>query len=264
MIKKSYGHRVGLILRSSKNNKKLSNKISDGDPHEIEVRVKKILPLDNSRKAEFTADVLNKFLEKAHRILTDHSLNTKREEQGKLPANYLLIRGAGILRKTISFKEKYNLRAACIAGGALYKGIAKVLGMDEILVKGANGFVTTNLKGKFLASKKALKKYNFIFLHIKAADSLAEDGNFRGKKDFIEKIDENLKPILSLKNTLIIVTADHSTCSNLKQHCSIPIPVLIYGNGRNGVKKFSEKACKMGKLGKIRQLSLMSKILSLQ
>ena len=116
-----------------------------------------------------------------------------------------------------------------------------------------------------MATKKALEKYDFIFLHIKATDSLAEDGNFQGKKEFIEKIDKNLKLVFKkIKNNLVIVTADHSTCSNLKRHCSIPIPVLIYGNGQDGTKRFSEKACKKGKLGRLRQLSLMSKVLSLQ
>jgi len=86
---------------------------------------------------------------------------------------------------------------------------------------------------------------------------------FKAKKDFIEKIDKNLKPILNLKDTLIIVTADHSTCSLLKRHCLEPIPILIYGNGKNGVQKFSEKACQKGKFGKLKQLDLMPEILKL-
>ncbi|MFQ6084263.1 MAG: phosphoglycerate mutase, partial [Candidatus Aminicenantia bacterium] len=109
-----------------------------------------------------------------------------------------------------------------------------------------------------------VKKYDFIFCHIKGTDILSEDGNFLGKKKFIEKIDKNIKPLLQLKNTLIVVTADHSTCSLLKRHCKTPIPILIYGAGRDSVKEFSEKACKKGKLGKIKQTLLMSKILKLR
>jgi len=247
IIKKSYGHRAGLILRGNN----LSAKISDGDPHRVGAKVKKILPLDKSPKAKFTANVLNKYLEKAHQVL----------RKANSPANYLLVRGAGQMRETSSFKQKYGLRAACIAGGTLYKGIGKILGMNLIKVKGATGFANTNLKGKILAAKNALKKYDFIFLHIKATDSLAEDGNFKGKKEFIEKIDKNLKPLLNLKNALIVITADHSTCSNLKRHCTEPIPILINGNGKDGVQKFSEKACQKGKLGKFSQLELMPKIL---
>ena len=247
LLKKSYGHRAVLVLRG----KNISPAIPDNDPQKVGERVRK------------TAKILNGFLDKAHQILENHPLNKKRIKNGLLPANYLLVRGAGQFRETPSFNKRYGFSSCCIAGGALYKGIAKVLGMDLIQVEGATGLPNTNLKAKFLTTKKNLNKYDFIFLHIKAADSLAEDGNFKGKKEFIEKIDKNLKPLLNLENTLIIVTADHSTCSELKRHCSEPIPLLIYGDGTNGIQEFSEKACQKGKLGKIKQIDLMPKILRL-
>ena len=265
LIKKAFSHRIGIVMRGEK----LSSEISDGDPKIIGVQPLKIKALDKSKKAKFTAKVLNEFLKRAHFILKNHPLNKKR----KLPANYILVRGAGKLKKFLAFSKKYKLKSCCIAGGTLYKGIGKYLGMDLIQAEGANGLQNTNLKGKILAAKKALKKYNFIFCHIKAADNLAEDGNFLGKEEFIEKIDKNIKPLLGLKNTLIAITADHSTCSELKRHCVEPIPILIYGTpptllppasrapGKNGVQKFSEKACQKGKFGKIKQINLMEKIL---
>lgn len=261
LLKAAGGHRIGIILRG----KNLSSNISDGDPHygKLGKKAKKIVPLDKSRQAKFTAQVLNEFLEKVNLLLKNHPLNKKRKKQGFPPANYILTRGASSLIKIPSFKKRYNLRTCCIAGKVLYKQIGKFLGMRLMPVKGADGSPKTNLKGKIQAAKNAFKKYDFIFLHIKATDSLAEDGNFRGKKEFIEKIDKNLKLLLGLKNTLIVVTADHSSCSNLKRHCKEPIPLLIYGDGQDKIEKFSEKACRKGKLGKIRQLDLMSKILKL-
>ncbi len=264
LIKKSYGHRAVLVLRG----KNLSADISDGDPHKVGEIVFKIFPFlsgkcgqKERKKAQFTAKILNKFLEKSHQILKNHPLNKKRAKNGQLPANYLLVRGAGFFKKTPSFKEEYGLKACCIAGGALYKGIAKILRMNLVTVKGANGLVNTNLKGKILSAKKALGKYDFVFLHIKAADSLAEDGNFLGKKAFIERIDRTFKPLFGFKNTLIVVTADHSTCSDLKGHCLESVPVLIFGAEKDTIKRFSEKACRKGKLGLFSQLKLMSKIL---
>lgn len=259
LIKKSWGHRAVLILRG----KNLSSKISDGDPHKIGVKVKTVLPLDKSKSAKFTAKILNDFLKKAHQILKNHIINRKRTKKGILPGNYFLIRGAGQFKKVPTFKKRYDLKAAYISGGALYKGVAKILGMEQIFVKGATGSANTNLKGKISTSKKILKKYNFLFLHIKATDIFAHDGNFFGKKEFIEKIDKNLKPILNLKNTLVVITADHSTCSLLKRHCNKPIPILIFGNGKDSVEKFSEKDCQKGSLGKIKQIDLMKKILEL-
>lgn len=260
LTKKAFGHRVGIILKGEN----FSENVSSNDPKKDGVKVLRIL--GNVKKAEKTAQILNEFLAKAKILLENHSLNKERKKEGKLPANYILLRGAGRLKKIKSFREKYKLKPAFIAGGTLYKGIARYLGMEEIKVKGATGLPNTNLRGKFLAAKRALKKTDFIFLHIKATDSLAEDGNFLGKKEFIEKIDKNLKPILKLKNTLIVVTADHSTCSNLKRHCLEPIPILITGPGikANGLKKFSETACQKGKLGLFNQLDLIPKILSLK
>lgn len=261
ILKKSYGHRAGLILRG----KNLSSKITDGDPHKTGVKVNKIKPKDKSPEAKFTAEVLNKFLEKTHQILEKHPLNKKRAQQGLLPANYLLVRGAGQFKKVPSFKQIYNLNTACIAGGALYKGVAKILGMKLIKVPGATGKPNTNLKNKFFYAKKFLKQYDFIFLHIKATDNLAEDGKFLEKKEFIERIDKNISTVSKLNNTLVVVTADHNTCSLLKRHCNGPVPLLIWGaHKKDKVNQFSERACKDGELKKIPALKLMRKILDWQ
>lgn len=261
LLKSAMEHRVGIIMRG----KNLSPNISDGDPFygKLGKKARRIVPLDKSSKAAFTAKTLNKFLNKACLVLTDHPLNEKRKKLGLPSANYILTRGASFLPKLPSFKKKYKLKACCVAGKFLYKQIGKILGMDLIKVKGANGLTSTNLKGKIQAVKKALQKYNFIFLHIKATDSLAEDGNFRGKKEFIEKIDKNISPFLKLKDVLIVVTADHSTCCLIKRHCSEPVPVLISGSKQDLVKEFSEKACKKGKLGEIKQINLMKTVLKL-
>jgi 2,3-bisphosphoglycerate-independent phosphoglycerate mutase len=253
IVRKAFGHRVGIIFRG----KNLSANVSSNDPKKVGVKVLKI------KGQKRMVKILEEFLEKARAILENHPKNKERIKEGKLPANYILLRGAGKFKKIKSFKEKYGLKAAFIAGGTLYKGIGKYLGMEEIKVKGANGTIKTNLKGKFLAAKKAIKEYDFVFLHIKACDNLAEDGKFLEKKEFIEKIDQNLKPILNLKNALIVITGDHSTCSLKKSHCNLPNPILIYGAKKDGCKKFSERECKKGKLGILKQIDLMKKIFTL-
>jgi len=261
LIRPAGQHRLAIVLRG----KGLSAHISDGDPHYsyLGKKVRNVAPLDKSSKSVRTAKLLNEFLEKAHPILENHPQNRKRRKN-KLPAaNYILTRGASTPKRIPSFKKRYNLKACCVAGKLLYQQIAKVLGMKLIYVKGANGLVSTNLKGKFLAAQRALKRHDFVFLHIKATDSLAEDGNFLGKKKFIEKIDQNIKPLLNLKNTLIIVTADHSTCCGLKRHCAAPIPILVYGKNQDSVERFSERDCQKGKLGKFRQVDLMAKIIKM-
>ena len=200
LVKKSVGHRAVVIMRGGN----LSPCISDCDPKATGVKIKKVMPkftvlpkckkeqFVGLRDAQFTADILNKFLRGAHKILDNHPFNKKRVRKGMLPANLLLVRGAGQFQEVPSFNESWGMKACCIAGGGLYKGIAKILGMNILNVKGANALSNTNLAGKITAAKNALHKYDFVFCHIKATDSLAEDGNFIGKKSFIEKIDQSL------------------------------------------------------------------------
>ncbi|MDO8264799.1 MAG: 2,3-bisphosphoglycerate-independent phosphoglycerate mutase [Candidatus Parcubacteria bacterium] len=259
LIEKSYGHRAVLVIKGDN----LSPKISDGDPGKPGLAVKNILPEDNSKEARFTAEVLNKFIKEAHLVLKDNISNKKREAKGLLPANYILVRGAGQLKRIENLEEKHGLKACCIAGGALYKGIGAVLGMKLINVEGATGLPDTDLNAKIMAAKRMVKTYDFVFLHIKAADSFAEDGNFLGKKKFIEKIDKSLSPLVSLKNILFAVTGDHSTCCDLKNHCLESMPLLIYGvtnSQKSGIAQFSEKSCSKGSLDRIQSLDLMEKI----
>ncbi len=250
LIEKSFGHRAVLVLRG----KNLSAKIKGNDSHKTGVKSRKIVA--ENKAAKFTAEVLNEFIEKSHEILSKQALNKKRA----LPANYLLVRGPGKLKSVPSFKEKYGLKAACVAGGGLYKGIASILGMDVLKIKGATGMKNTDLRAKFAAVKRALKKYNFIFCHIKATDTFGHDGDFLNKRKFIAKIDKEIKCLLNEK-ALLVVTADHCTPCVLKDHSADPIPLLTYGNGQDVTKEFSEKACLKGGLGKIEQAKLMNVIL---
>jgi len=257
LVKRSYGHRAVLVMRG----RDLSDEISSNDPEKIGKRVKSIHPLN--KNAVNTAKALQEFIIRTHAILNNHPLNIKRKKIGLRPANYLLIRGAGKIRKIPKFNQRYKLKAACVAGGALYKGIAQVLGMKILKVNGANGLPNTNLINKIIAVKKALKKYEFVFCHIKAVDSFAEDGRYIDKKIFLEKIDKSISWLGRPKNTLICVTGDHSTCSLKKSHCNIPVPLVIWKEGINAdkVQKFGETTCKRGALGLIPGIRLMRLLL---
>jgi len=257
IAKYALGHRIGIVMRG----KGLSANISDGDAHygKLKKEAQEITPLDKTKEASFTALVLNKFLEKTHLILKEHPFNKKRS----LPANYILTRGASPFIEFPSFKKRYSLSACCIAGKVLYRQIGDSLGMKVIKIKGADGSKNTNLSGKIKAVLDKSKRFDFIFLHIKATDSLSEDGKCLEKKKFIEKVDKNMEPLTKLNNYLIVVTADHSTCCELKRHCKEPIPLLIFGAGKDLVYSFSERECKKGSLGFFSQLDLMRKIISL-
>ncbi len=248
LVKPGTAHRAGIIMRGEG----LSNDIIDSDPHENNIPVRTVTPTDNTPEASHTAEILNQFLEKAHNILKNHQFNKERIRKNKNEANYLLVRGAGQYKEVPTFKERFDLSACCIAGGGLYKGIGAFLGMDVINVPGATGLPDTDIQAKFTMAINTLEKYNFVFVHVKAADSLGEDGDYVGKTDFIEKIDQAMISFNKLPDeTLIIVTADHSTPSELRHHSGDPVPIMFSGQGVRVDKTcaFNERACADGGLG---------------
>jgi len=262
LVKPGTGHRAGIILRGPG----LSSKISDNDPHEVGVKVHDVHPLDDSPEAAFTAKVLNHFLAEAHKVLRANPLNQERVKQGKPAANYLLGRGAGYYKKIEKFEERYGLRACAIAGGGLYKGIGAFTGMDVFKVSGATGLPNTDIEAKFKAALAALKgTYDFAFVHIKAADTFGEDGDYQGKMNFINKIDLAFRLLLDAPH-LQAVTADHSTPCALKKHSGDPVPIMMVGEGMvrtDDVTSFGERACARGAMGRLTGLMVMPEIINL-
>jgi 2,3-bisphosphoglycerate-independent phosphoglycerate mutase len=261
VVKPGTAHRAGVVMRGPG----LSARISDADPHVGGVAVRPPEPLDASAEARHTAKALSEFLERAHSVLSGLPINQNREQQGLPPANYLLVRGAGYYSNVPSIYERCGLRAACIAGGGLYKGIGAYLGMDLIVVPGATALPDTDVLAKFRAAVLALETHDFVFVHVKAADSLGEDGNFQGKSDFIERVDEAASVLAGLDDVLILVTGDHSTPCVLRKHSSDPVPVLVHGPGVrvDAVTSFGERACALGGLGHFSGLELMPQVLNL-
>ena len=255
-------HRAGVVFRGEG----LSANITDADPHAEGLPVSEVKPKDNTKEAAFTASVINKFMRKSYEILDAMESNKKRAEEGLFPANFLLLRGAGMYPTMPNFKEKYGFDACCIAGGGLYKGIGAFLGMDILHVDGATALPDTDVRRKFIEAKKALDRYNFVFVHVKATDSLAEDGNWSGKKDFIEKCDIAAEELLDLpKDTMLVVTADHSTACELKAHTADPVPIMFCSEHVrvDDVQEFNERACAKGGLGRMVGADIMPEVLNI-
>jgi 2,3-bisphosphoglycerate-independent phosphoglycerate mutase len=259
IFKSTTEHRGVLIFRGSG----LSCEVSDTDPHTTDEKVLDSKPLEESKEARKTSDVLNRFTLLSHKLLSENPLNEERERQGKPKANILLARGAGSYKRVESLYEKHGFKSACIAGGALYKGVAKAVGMDVIEVKGATGRVDTDLNAKAKAAKDALGKYDLVFVHIKGCDSASEDGNLSEKVKMIERIDKLVGELMK-SDAYLILTADHSTPVSLRAHSADPTPIVIHGKGVrvDDVKKFDEISCAKGGLGHVRGLDVMPMIVS--
>lgn len=262
IVKAGTAHRAGIVFRGDG----LSANISDVDPHEDGKQVMLAKPKDDTSEAKFTANIVNKFLEYSHDILNNLDENKTRIKYGAMPANFLLMRGAGIYPIMPTFEERYKLKACCIAGGGLYRGIGRFLGMDLIDVEGATALPDSNIFNKFSAAKKALSQYDFVFVHVKAADSLAEDGNYIGKKKFIEKCNRAMEEFLDLPDDiLLVITADHSTACELKAHSADPVPIMFCSPHVriDNVTEFNERTCAQGGLGHVVGHDIMLEIMNI-
>lgn len=264
LIKAGVSHRAALVLRPLKGTV-LSSAVAGTDPHTTLVKPCEAKPTDGSAQAKHTAALINEFVASAHNALERHSFNKQRVREKMLPANMLLLRGVGFSPTLEPFENKHGLRATCIAGGAMYKGLARLVGMDVVFVRGATGRSDTDLNAKVEAVLKALPRTDFVFMHVKATDSFGEDGDFVGKRNFIERVDSALSPIVSLENTFVVVTGDHSTSCTLKAHTADPVPILISGPGvrRDAARAFGERECARGGLGRIRGLDVMKEVVNL-
>ncbi|MHA2116931.1 MAG: 2,3-bisphosphoglycerate-independent phosphoglycerate mutase, partial [Candidatus Thorarchaeota archaeon] len=232
-------HRGALVLEGEG----LFAEISDVDPHETGVRILTVRAL--KPEAEKTAKVVNKLMSVAHERMRGLETNKKRAKKGLPLANAILLRGPGRHSDVPPLPERYGIKAAVIAGGALYIGTAKYVGMEHILVEGQTGTIDTNFDNIAAKTIEAIESdFNYVFVHIKATDNASHDGNAKEKILAIERTDEMIGKILEKVGDKIViaVTGDHSTPVSTEEHSCDPVPILFWAKfiRPDSVKRFSE------------------------
>ncbi|MBU1164856.1 2,3-bisphosphoglycerate-independent phosphoglycerate mutase [Patescibacteria group bacterium] len=264
-LKPSLAHRVGIVLRG----KGLSGNVTDQDPHLTQKKILEVKPTDDTKEAKFTADVLNKFTKVVKEKLIDAPFNIERSKNNLLPANTILYRGAGSVPKDlISFKDKFNVNAAFVAGGPMYQGIAKVFGLDVFefeKTEGITGLPDSKINFKVGKAMELIKNHDIVFIHFKGADTLSEDCDYEGEIKYIEKIDKAISPLAKENDFLVVLTCDHTTCSELKIHTADPVPLTIKGHGvrTDDLNAFSERECAKGRMGSIKGEQLIPIVIDL-
>lgn len=222
----------------------LSDALSDADPQKDHKPRVPTQPL--SDEAAETAQIVNQFIDEATDILKDSS-----------KANTLLLRGFSKHPALPTMNDLYKLKPAAIANYPMYKGLARLVGM-EILDPGPE------LPGLFKTAEGNYDKYDFFFVHMKKTDAAGEDGNFKAKKEAIEEVDSYIPRLLALQPEVLVVTSDHSTPSLLKSHSWHPNPFLLFSKTAqpDNVRHLSEKECSQGFLGRFQAIYAMPLMLA--
>jgi len=217
----------------------LEGDIDDTDPQKTGVAP--LAPRARNEASKKTAEICAEFLTKAAEVLKDDA-----------PANLLTMRGIAKRPAIPTYEEVYGLRAAAIAVYPMYRGLAKLVGMD-VLDAG------TTIDDQMDRLEAAYNDYDFFFVHYKYTDSTGEDGNFEAKVARTEDVDAAVPRITALNPEVILVTGDHSTPSKLRSHSWHPVPVLLAADTCrfDAATRFGEAECLTGGLGQFEAKHLM-------
>lgn len=222
-------YRFTVVLRGEG----LDDDILDTDPQET--GVPPIPATAENPGSEKAAKLVQQWVDRACEVLAD-------EPQ----ANGVILRGFATNPGLPQFPEIFGLKAACVAVYPMYKGVSKLVGMDVIEFDGEYP------KDEFVATAKVWDDYDFFFIHVKKTDSMGEDGNFSGKVEVIEGVDQALPTLLALKPDVLMITGDHSTPSRMRSHSWHPVPFLLWSPAlglEDQQTRFGERACALGGLG---------------
>ncbi len=196
-------HRFTVVFRGTG----LSAGLNDNDPQREGRPLLEILP--GTPEAEHSAHIVNRFLERGLEILSDEP-----------KANGMLLRGFSNLPEVMPFGERYGLRAGAIAAYPMYRGVARLVGMEVL-------GVPKNFDEEMSLLESCFGGYDFFFVHYKPTDSAGHSGDFAQKVKALEAVDAAIPRFEALKPEVLIVTGDHSTPCIYKEHSWHPVPTIL-------------------------------------
>jgi 2,3-bisphosphoglycerate-independent phosphoglycerate mutase len=221
-------HRFAFVMRAPG----LGDALSETDPQKTGVPPLPVFALEPA--SEKSARLANQYIAEAGKLLAD-----------RRPANSITLRGFARYPELPQYPEVFGLRAAAIAVNGMYRGVARLVGMQVLNVAGVT------LADEFSALEKNWPDFDFFYLHVKQTDNAGEDGDFWRKVRAIEEVDALLPRLLALQPDVVIVSGDHSSPTVLKSHSWHPVPTLLYSKHvrADGAAEFGERACLHGSLG---------------
>ncbi len=222
-------------------------------------------------EAEATAELLNELTLRSQELLKSHPVNLKRMAEGKDPANSIWVWSPGYKPAMRPLTDRAEVNSGTVISAVdLIKGIGVYAGLTPVEVEGATGLYDTNYEAKAAAAIEALKREDFVYLHIEASDEAGHEGDHELKVRTIEYLSERaVRPIMeALKEfdepVRVALLPDHPTPCHLKTHTRDDVPFVIYDPSwlADGVMKYDEASAKGGSLGRLVGAEFMNLLLS--
>ena len=223
--------------------------------------------------AHETADLLNELIIKSQELLAKHPYNLAKAVKGERQANSIWPWSGGYRPSMQTLMAQYPQvkSGAVISAVDLIQGIGRYAGLRIVKVPGATGLANTNYEGKAQAAIEALKKDDFVFVHVEATDEAGHDGDLELKLKAIDYLDKRLiKPILEAiqemqDDVCVAVLPDHPTPVELRIHVNEPVPFIIWHKGisPDDVQHYDEESCVSGSYGLLRLNEFMNELMKI-
>ncbi len=195
-------------------------------------------------------------------VFATHPVNLDRVKKGKKPATSIWPWSGGKRPEMRSFQVMTGLTGGIISAVDLLNGIGTYAGMEIIKVPGATGFIDTDYQAKARYAIEALKRLDFLFIHVEAPDEAGHMGSIEEKVKAIERVDEMIGTIMKEFNGRIAVLPDHPTPIRIKTHTAEPVPFAILGKDKDDTTRFSEKEGAKGMYGLLAGTDLIPLLIS--
>lgn len=181
-------------------------------------------------------EFLRELMRESVGVLEAHDVNRRRTRGGKRPANSIWLWGQGTKPELPTLRERYGIEGALVSAVDLTKGLGICAGLEILDVPGVTGYLDTNYRGKAEYSLDALKRLDFVYIHVEAPDEAGHSGNLRDKMRAIEDFDSLVvgavvKGMKRFEKYRILLMPDHATPIEAKTHTEEPVPFVIFEGG---------------------------------
>jgi len=242
-------------------------------PHDnVGGRVVDLLPSPTAgagAAAAVTAEHLRDLIARSREILADHPVNAARRAAGRDTADSVWFWSPGRRPSMPTLNERFGIRGAVISAVDLIMGLGVYAGLEVIRVPGATGLHDTNYEGKAEACLRALKEFDFVYVHVEASDEAAHARDLDLKIRCIEYLDHRLirhivNGIRALDDQVsLAVLPDHPTPVETGDHARDPVPVALLrpGMAPDECARYDEVEAQKGGLGMLEGDRLMREVL---